>query len=325
MPRKPRIEFPGALYHVIARGNNRQKIFLGEKDYSRFLARLKLYKKKFNFILYSYAFMPNHIHLLIEASDVPLSQIMQPLELSYTQYFNLVHGRVGHLFQGRYKAILCQKDAYLMELIRYIILNPVRSGLAKHVADWQWCSYSDITGQKNDPVTSIEDVLGLFGKKRKHAFESLQKFLNDGLSGGHREEYYNLKDQRVLGDSDFAEEAIQREMKDFEHYNITVGEAVHLVSKYTGVEVEEISSSCRGRHGSRARGIVAYICKNVGGLASREISRYFKRSDAMISRLLNWIRVERNKDQELNGLLSKIEKEIKLNFRPLLVRMAVGK
>ena len=127
MARKPRIEFPGAFYHIIVRGNNRQKIFADDEDYKYFLGRLNHYKERFKFVLFAYVLMPNHIHLLLETGEVPLSRIMQSLQFTYTQKFNRRHKKVGHLFQGRYKAILCQKESYLLELIRYIVLNPVRA------------------------------------------------------------------------------------------------------------------------------------------------------------------------------------------------------
>jgi len=143
MPRKPRIEFPGALYHVYSRGNQKQKIFLDESDFSLFIKRLAEYKKEYGFMIYAYVLMDNHFHLLIETRDIGLSKIMQGLIQSYTQYFNLKYKKVGHLFQGRYKAILCQKDEYLLELIRYLHLNPVRAGLAESPDEYQWSGHAD--------------------------------------------------------------------------------------------------------------------------------------------------------------------------------------
>ena len=165
MARKPRIEFPGAFYHVIVRGNNRQKIFADDEDYKYFLGRLNHYKERFKFVLFAYVLMPNHIHLLLETGEVPLSRIMQSLQFTYTQKFNRRHKKVGHLFQGRYKAILCQKESYLLELIRYIVLNPVRARLVKRPVDWRWNSYFDLLRLKEGHVVSFEEVLALFGTK----------------------------------------------------------------------------------------------------------------------------------------------------------------
>ena len=117
MARRPRVFAPGLLYHVIVRGNQRQKTFFAEKDYRSYLERLARYREKYNMTIYAYCLMPNHVHLLLESSVEPLAKFMQGLQQSYTQYFNLKHNKVGHLFQGRYKAIVCQKDEYLMELV----------------------------------------------------------------------------------------------------------------------------------------------------------------------------------------------------------------
>ena len=116
MARKPRVHFPGALYHVISRGNQRQDIFFEDKDLKTFLSYLSEYKTRYPFYLYAYSLMKNHFHLLLEVHGTPLSKIMQSLLFRYTRYFNKRYGKMGHLFQGRYKAILCDKDAYLLRL-----------------------------------------------------------------------------------------------------------------------------------------------------------------------------------------------------------------
>jgi len=141
MARRPRIHFPGALYHVITRGNRRQGIFLDEKDLEKFLAYIVDYKSRHSFRLYAYALMKNHLHLLVEVEETPLSRIMQSLLFRYTRYFNRRYGEVGHLFQGRYKAIVCDKDAYLLELVRYIHLNPVRAKIVKSPEDYGWTGH----------------------------------------------------------------------------------------------------------------------------------------------------------------------------------------
>src|SRR5438128_641367 len=131
MPRKPRIEIGGGLYHVITRGNNRRTIFRSQADYLRFAAILAAQKTKLPFYLYGYCLMPNHVHLLIEMQHDPLSRIMQRVLTTYSQFHNRKYKKVGHLFQGRYKSILCQSDRYLAELVRYIHLNPVRAKMVR--------------------------------------------------------------------------------------------------------------------------------------------------------------------------------------------------
>jgi len=141
MPRKPRVEFPGAFYHVLSRGNNRQEIFLNSSDYQDFLTCLRIIQERYPFTLYAYVLLPNHFHLLLETKEVTLSRIMLSLLTRYVKLFNQRYRRVGHLFQGRYKAILCQKDAYLLELVRYLHLNPVRAKLVNSPSEWFWSSH----------------------------------------------------------------------------------------------------------------------------------------------------------------------------------------
>jgi putative transposase len=129
MARKPRLEYPGALLHVIARGNNRQEIFHDDEDRRAYLERLGLYLGEGGVTIYCFCLMSNHVHLLVEVGERSLSQVMQRLLTWHARHHSVKYKRVGHLFQGRYKAILCDKDAYLLELVRYIHLNPVRAGL----------------------------------------------------------------------------------------------------------------------------------------------------------------------------------------------------
>ena len=130
MARRPRVFAPGLLYHVIVRGNQRRKTFRSDVDYNTYLDRLEKYRAQFQVRIYAYCLMPNHVHLLVETGNTPLARFMQGVQQSYTQYFDLRYRKVGHLFQGRYKAIICERDKYLLALVRYIHLNGVRAKLA---------------------------------------------------------------------------------------------------------------------------------------------------------------------------------------------------
>ena len=141
MARRPRVFAPGLLYHVIVRGNQRRKTFRSDADYKTYLDRLDKYRTQCRVRIYAYCLMPNHVHLLVETGSTPLAKFMQGVQQSYTQYFNRRYRKVGHLFQGRYKAIICERDRYLQTLIRYIHLNPVR---AKLVIRPERYAYSEI-------------------------------------------------------------------------------------------------------------------------------------------------------------------------------------
>jgi len=148
MARPLRLEFAGALYHVTARGNERRAIFLGNLDTDRtvFLDALAQTAERFNWVCHAYCLMTNHYHLLIETPDANLSKGMRQLNGVYTQHVNRSHRRVGHLFQGRYKGILVEKEAYLLGLARYVVLNPVRAGVVAAPEDWGWSSYRATAG-----------------------------------------------------------------------------------------------------------------------------------------------------------------------------------
>jgi len=159
MARRPRIHCPGALHHVIRRGNRKQRIFLDDKDLERFLTYFSECKRRFSFRLCAFALMKNHVHLLIESGEIPLSRMMQSLLFRYARYFNMRHGEAGHLFQGRYKAILCDKDVYLLELVHSIHLNPVRAEIVKAPEDYVWSGHLCYLGKGKEDLIDEGFVL----------------------------------------------------------------------------------------------------------------------------------------------------------------------
>src|SRR5712692_10477431 len=161
MARPPRLEFAGAVYHVVVRGNERRAIFRDDGDREQYLARLAHYRKKFGFRLLAFCLMDNHVHLAIRTDQVPLSRIMAGLQSSYTQWFNRRHKRAGHLFQGRYKAFLVQEDRYLLGLVRYIHENPVKARLVKKTKDHAWSSDRYYRRGSGPEWLDAEDVLAM--------------------------------------------------------------------------------------------------------------------------------------------------------------------
>jgi putative transposase len=157
MSRPLRIEFAGALYHITARGNERRDVFFCDDDRFAFLKILEQVCDRLNWLCHAYCIMSNHYHLLIETLDGNLAKGMRQLNGVYTQYVNRTHGRVGHLFQGRYKGILVQKEAYLLELARYIVLNPIRAGMVRKVEKWPWSSYPATVGLVEKPGFLMTD------------------------------------------------------------------------------------------------------------------------------------------------------------------------
>jgi len=284
MARRPRIHFAGALYHVISRGNRRQGIFRDEKDLKRLLTYLSHCKIRFPFRLYAYALMKNHIHLFLEVERVPLSKIMQSLLFRYTQYFNRRYRQVGHLFQGRYKAIICDKDAYLLELVRYIHLNPVRARVVKRPEDYVWTGHLSYLGKREEDLIDEGFVLDQLGGNRSSARRRYRRFVWDGMTGGHEKKYYQVKDQRYLGEDAFVER-IERERKEAGDwmYEIPLEVISREVARAIGCREDELHSVRRSRQGSLGRGMVAYLARRISGYRVKEIADHFRRSPVAVS------------------------------------------
>jgi putative transposase len=163
MPRKPRVHFPGAVYHIVARGNNQEKIFANEQDKQFYLRKVKFYRDRYCFELLLFAIMDNHAHMVIKVGQVPLSRIMQSVQQSYAWYHNRLYERCGHVFETRYKAFLCEDDSYLLTLLRYIHRNPLEAGLAAGL-DYAWSSHGYYAGSKKDSLVDTGLIYGLLSR-----------------------------------------------------------------------------------------------------------------------------------------------------------------
>ena len=205
MSRPLRIEFSGALYHVTFRGDGREDIYLDDLDRQAFLDILASVCDRYNWVVHAYCLMSNHYHLLIETPEANLSQGMRQLNGVYTQRFNRNHSRVGHVFQGRYKAILVQKDTYLLELARYIVLNPVRARMVRQARKWVWSSYLMTAGLKiAPPWLAVDWLLSAFSNNRRDATERYKQFVMEGKN--QPSPWEQLRNQIYLGDEAFIEE-----------------------------------------------------------------------------------------------------------------------
>ena len=204
MSRPLRLEYPGAHYHLTARGNAQGAIFLDDTDREIFLSCLGEAVQRFGWLCHAYCLMDNHYHLLIETPEGNLSQGMRQINGVYTQRFNRQHHRVGHLFQGRYKAILVERDSYLLELCRYVVLNPIRAKRVRQIGRYPWSSYPATLGQASCPGwLSTGWLLGQFGKQRVTARKRYAEFVAQGLGQGSP--WSAVKGQVLLGQEAFAE------------------------------------------------------------------------------------------------------------------------
>lgn len=204
MSRPIRIEYPDALYHVTARGDRSEDIFEDDADRYAFLNILDKVVEQFNWLCYAWCLMDNHYHLLIQTPDANLSKGMRQLNGVYTQTSNRRHGRVGHLFQGRFKAILVDSDTYLLELARYVVLNPVRAGMVRKPDKWPWSSYRACMGMAPaQPFLSVDGLLAQFSKRRTVARTRYAQFVAEGIKAPSP--WQDLKGQVFLGDERFVE------------------------------------------------------------------------------------------------------------------------
>ena len=210
MARPLRIEFAGALYHVTSRGDGRETIYIHDRDRQSWLEVLGRVCERFNWGVHAYCQMGNHYHLLVETPDANLAKGMRQLNGVYTQRFNQTHARVGHVFQGRYKAILVQKEAYLRELSRYVVLNPVRARMVRKAGDWPWSNYRATTGRTPAPDWLETDwILASFAESRQDAQSAYRRFVAEGKN--QPPPWEALKNQIFLGSETFVE-AMQRQV-----------------------------------------------------------------------------------------------------------------
>ena len=279
MARRPRVFAPGLLYHVIARGNQRQATFLTDLDYQAYLTQLATYQKRYGIVLYAYCLMPNHVHLLLQTSEPPLAKFMQGLQQSYTQRFNRVHGKVGHLFQGRYRAIICERDEYLTTLIRYIHLNPVRARL---VDDPELYPYSGHRAYLAGDRTGLIDpsfILSMLGGRAAY-----RGFVRAGIGAGHDERYYQTEDQQFLGARPVAQPAGQAAAQPAGALpRKPLDMAVEELARRIPLEPDTLRSPDRSRLVSSARAALSFVLVRRLGYRVVDVAAVLGRDAATIS------------------------------------------
>lgn len=304
MPRKSRIDAPGALHHIMARGIDRQNIFTDQKDYSNFINRLGDLLIETKTTCYAWALIPNHFHLLLRTGKVSISILMKRLLTGYAVNFNRRHNRVGHLFQNRYKSILCQEDSYLLELVRYIHLNPLRTALItdyESLAGYPYCGHGTIIGRSKIEWQDTEYILGLFGSKEASARNEYGRFVRNGIGQGRRLDLtgggllrshggwsgvkllretgeYEKGDERILGDGLFvkeilanAEEKLKKKYQmEAEGYDLK--KLTKRVSEITGISPKQIFDRQRDKKRTDARSILCFWAKEELGMTQRELA-----------------------------------------------------
>lgn len=278
MARKPRIHADGALYHVMLRGNAGQSIFLVDDDRDAFEALVADGVSRFGHRIHAYCWMGNHVHLAIQVADTPLSKIMQNLAFRYTRFINRREKRIGHLFQGRFKALLVDADSYLLELIRYIHLNPVRAKLVADPSDYAWSGHLAYLGKIAKPWLTTDWGLAQFGSSSRYA-----DFVHAGLHEGHREEFHRGRlEGAILGGDDFVEKIIFREAA-LETRRLSLEVILAAVAHAWGVSRDALPSSSRVRTIAQARSAAAYLVAEYGGDTLSALGRLLNRDVSTLS------------------------------------------
>lgn len=275
MARPLRIEYAGALYHVTSRGNRQEVIYLNDQDRQDFLNILGRVCERFNWLVHAYCLMDNHYHLLIETPDANLSKGMRQLNGVYTQTSNRNNNRFGHVFQGRFKGILVEKETYLLELARYIVLNPVRAGMVSHAKDWPWSSYGSTAGDRPLPDWLTTDwILAAFGKRKSRAQKKYREFVEQGK--GNPRPWEQLRNQVFLGTDAFVERLQEGVEKDKDLSEIPKSQRRGKPKPVAYYEKQEV-----GRDEAIAS---AY---RSGGYSMKELGDYFGLHYSRISRIVN--------------------------------------
>ncbi len=289
MARPLRLEYPGALYHLTARGNAQQDIYLTDGDRERFLTLLGREVEQQGWRCYAYCLMSNHYHLLIETPEANLVTGMRRLNGHYTQGFNKSHGRVGHLFQGRYKSIVVEKDNYLLELCRYIPLNPVRAGMVKETAAWPWSSYR-ATAYWKPKIDWLDSgsILNHFGSTPRSARHAYRRFVAEGLD--RSSPWMELHGQIWLGSETFREK-MQQLIEDDSHDGVpfeqtsparpTKDDIINQITQEYGIDEETLWS--RQNQDAFKAGI--YLLRRVGNLSLKDVAAMASVSAARISQI----------------------------------------
>lgn len=293
MSRKRRIEFPGALYHVKARGNHGAPVFLNDDDKRKFLSKLKDYKEKYNFAVYAYSLFENHFHLLIETDLVPLSRIMQGLMQSYTQWFNKQHETEGHLFQGRYKAVLCDKESLLLSLISYIHLKCVLTGAVQDHSLYEWSSHKIYISTQKSGIVDKDKVLQRFDPDPEVA---KQKYIEFILESAVNEKDASLdisSDGIILGNEEFIEQVKRTQGRNIvtqTEKNKTLDEVADMTEKITGIPVFDLKGIKRRNEIVGARALFVRLALHFTASKRKDIAQYLNRVPRNIPHLERKIR-----------------------------------
>jgi len=326
MPRQARLDVPGALHHIMVRGINKSTIFKDDQDRARFVERLGKNVSRAQASVYAWVLMKNHVHILFKSGGEGISAVMRRLLTWYAQYLNRRHKRSGHLFENRYKSILCEEETYLLALVRYIHLNPVRARIVQGLEEldrYRWSGHRAIIGKAKCPWMDIDTVLMRYGGRRGKAISAYRRFVEEGMAEGRnpvlvggglirsqggwsevvalrRRGQEEESDERILGSGDF----VQRVLKEAEERHLrqiklgraggSIRDIIQEECERAKISPEELKQGSRRARVSEARATIACRSKEELGLSGAEIARHLGVNTSSINRAI--ARVDRGKD-----------------------------
>jgi putative transposase len=334
MPRKARIDAPGALHHIIVRGIEKNPIFKDFRDYENFLTRLGTILTETSTSCYAWALISNHVHLLLRTGITPITNVMRRLLTGYAQQFNRRHKRHGYLFQNRYKSFLCETDPYLLELVRYIHLNPIRAGIAKGMEaldKYPKTGHAAIVGKTKHKWQDTGSVLSLFGQKTPSARKAYRAFVEEGIFQGRRPDLTGgglvrsvggwtmlkairkgdprvISDERILGSSDFVASVLKHAQEDYKKRtnakDMDLAVLVAFVANRLGVDEAIVKSTVKQRAASQARAIIAHLAVDRLCVSGAELSKHLNVTPSAISKLASRGRIDPISEKIEHALLA---------------------
>jgi REP element-mobilizing transposase RayT len=321
MGRPLRIEYAGALYHITSRGNERKKIFLGDGDRKKFLGILEDYHDRYGILIHSYVLMDNHYHLILETPKGNLLKVMHGLNGGYTGYFNRKYGRSGHLFQGRYKGIIIEKDSYLIPLSRYVHLNPMRAKIVERPEQYRWSSYPGYIGKgKENGWVEYSWILSQFGSDRLRSKRKYRGYTEEALKKNVKSPLKSLHSQVILGGEEFikgikgmltgetlSHEIIER--KRLIEYPL-LDEVVRRVAR--AFKIDEGVIRGKGGRANTARKVALYLAQQYTGLSNQAIGDLFGGIHySAVSKASCRLREEMISDKGLSKLIDEVDSHFK--------------
>jgi len=306
MARQPRIHLPGGYYHVMVRGNGGNDIFFSSADRNRFLLFVQEGIERYGHRVHAFCLMDNHVHLLIQVGATPLSKVMQNLGFRYTRYINKKRKTVGHLFQGRFKSILVEADSYLLELVRYIHLNPVRAGMCESADAYEWSSHRCYLGSTAIAWLHTEEVLGRFSSHEQQARSLYAEFVEKGHGEKWRKDFHHGSHLgQILGTDHFADIAIKTSDQSIPQPR-KVLELLTAVCEVYGVEVERMYDAGNGRPYSEIRGMVAMLIQEREGVKLTSLAKELGRDLSALSKAGERMRQRVRKEEAMKMRYSEV-------------------